>query len=301
MSEDKKEQGKREDIPSEEPRQQDHSKNSGEVSSGDSEAVKAKAETSPPPESEQDKIMKPLAGENAASPPPRAARSTRNQAESPKPEASEQKTASEPSDSAPKEGKVQAAEDREAKLKRAAEARAARAEAKAKKEEAEVPKEPSPMQPLLDKSVQWIRDKVSHEAVEDAFINELDGHRPYIFIKSDYWAETAKFVRDHEHFQLNYLRNVAGIDQETHMEVAYHLISLNTKQEFLFKVKTDREQPAVPSVTSVWQGANWQEREIYDLLGIDFPGHPDLRRIMMPDDWVGHPLRKDYEPIDPEV
>jgi NADH-quinone oxidoreductase subunit C len=66
-------------------------------------------------------------------------------------------------------------------------------------------------------------------------------------------------------------------------------------------VKTNREEASIPSVTLLWSTANWNEREIFDLLGIDFPGHPDLRRIMMPDDWVGYPLRKDYVSIDPEV
>ncbi|MNG35626.1 NAD(P)H-quinone oxidoreductase subunit J [compost metagenome] len=83
--------------------------------------------------------------------------------------------------------------------------------------------------------------------------------------------------------------------------MAYHLLSLPHKHEYCVKVKTDRDQPSIPSVTPVWATANWNEREVYDLLGIDFPGHPNLVRIMMPDDWVGHPLRKDYEPLDPEV
>lgn len=196
----------------------------------------------------------------------------------------------------------QAAKEKEAKLKAAAEARAARAEARANKAaEPEEPKPPSPLQPLLDQAVQLIREQISPDAVEESFINEVDGHRPYLVIKQEYWLETAKLVKEHKEFQLNYLRNLSGIDQETHMEVAYHLISLTTKQNYCFKVKTDRDQASVPSVTSVWETANWNEREVYDLLGIDFPGHPDMRRIMMPDDWVGHPLRKDYEPLDPEV
>ncbi|MNG02001.1 NADH-quinone oxidoreductase subunit C/D [compost metagenome] len=91
------------------------------------------------------------------------------------------------------------------------------------------------------------------------------------------------------------------MDQETHLEVAYHLLSLTHKHEYCVKVKTDRDQASIPSVTDVWPTANWNEREAFDLFGIDFPGHPNLVRIMMPDDWVGHPLRKDYEPLDPEV
>jgi NADH-quinone oxidoreductase subunit C len=85
------------------------------------------------------------------------------------------------------------------------------------------------------------------------------------------------------------------------MEVAYHLLSLSNKRDYCIKVKTDRDQPSIPSVSVLWPTANWNEREIFDLLGIDFPGHPNMTRIMMSDEWVGHPLRKDYEPLDPEV
>lgn len=194
--------------------------------------------------------------------------------------------------------------EKEAKAKAAAEARAARASARAKKPDAEEdagPKEPSPNQPRLDRLVQILKHELGEEAVAEAFINERDAHMPYVIVNSGKWFEAAELLRDHEELRLNYLRNVTGIDQETHMEVVYHLLSLHTKQEYCVKVKTDRGAASIPSVTPVWPTANWNEREIYDLLGIDFPGHPDLRRIMMSDDWVGHPLRKDYEPLDPEV
>lgn len=108
-------------------------------------------------------------------------------------------------------------------------------------------------------------------------------------------------LKGHDELRFNYLRNVSGVDYETHMEVVYHMIGLDSKLEAAIKVRTDRDAASVQSATPVWATANWNEREIYDLLGIDFPGHPDLRRIMMPDDWVGHPLRKDYEPLDSEV
>jgi NADH-quinone oxidoreductase subunit C len=65
--------------------------------------------------------------------------------------------------------------------------------------------------------------------------------------------------------------------------------------EFAVRVETDRKAPSIPSVSSVWPAADWHEREAYDLMGIDFAGHPDQRRILCPDDWEGHPLRKDYD------
>ncbi len=195
---------------------------------------------------------------------------------------------------------------REAKLKAAAEARAARAAAKAAEAEAadappEAPKPPSPRQKELDGLIELLRQEVAEGAVEDAYLNELNADMPVVVISNQYWRETARLLKGHVQLQFNYLRNVSGVDYETHMEVVYHMISLGSKREVAFKVKTDREAAAVYSAAPVWATANWNEREIFDLLGVDFPGHPDLRRIMMPDDWVGHPLRKDYESLDSEV
>lgn len=192
-----------------------------------------------------------------------------------------------------------------AKRKAAEEARAARAAARAKAgegaEEAPPPKEPSPNQPKLDRLVQIITGRFGAAAVAESYINELDRHLPCVVVDPAVWADVALLLRDHEELRLEFLRNMTGVDQETHMEVAYYMLNLTDKQTYCVKVKTDRDNPEIPSVASVWETANWNEREIYDLLGIRFSGHPDLRRIMLPDDWVGHPLRKDYEPLDPEV
>jgi NADH-quinone oxidoreductase subunit C len=237
-----------------------------------------------------------------------------------------QQTTSEPTDSPASELKEEAktekepkaeesakADDKEAKTAEEikaerAKARAERDKARAKKKaeaeagaEEEKPKEPSPHQPRLDRLIAIIKENVSEEAIEESFINEVDGHLPNIFIKSEYWTQTAGLLKEHSELKLNYLRNVSGVDHETHLEVVYHMLSLSTKHEYCIKVKTDRETPSIPSVTPIWTTAIWNEREIFDLLGIEFPGHPDMRRIMMSDDWVGHPLRKDYEPFDPEV
>jgi NADH-quinone oxidoreductase subunit C len=76
-------------------------------------------------------------------------------------------------------------------------------------------------------------------------------------------------------------------------EVVYHLHSVKSRQRIRIKTRVD-EDAELDSVTSVWRGANWYEREVFDLFGVRFANHPDLRRIMMPDDWTGHPLRKDY-------
>lgn len=168
-------------------------------------------------------------------------------------------------------------------------------------EEPSKPKEPSPKQPILDKLVALLKAEIAEDAVEEAVINEINDHLPTVTIKNDHWLAAADLLLKHGDWSCGYLRNLSGTDQETHLEVIYHLINLDTKAEVAVRVKTDREAPSIASVTPIWPTADWNEREVYDLLGIDFPGHPDLRRIMMPDDWVGHPLRKDYVPLDSEV
>ncbi|MEY3416639.1 MAG: hypothetical protein RL060_750 [Bacteroidota bacterium] len=101
---------------------------------------------------------------------------------------------------------------------------------------------------------------------------------------------------------IDYLSCITGIDngvEKGTIEVIYHLYSIPFNKHLILKVFEPRGDaaalPVVPSVTSVWQSANWHEREAYDLLGIHFEGHPDLRRILMPNDWEGYPLRKDYQ------
>ncbi|WP_227793357.1 NADH-quinone oxidoreductase subunit C [Paenibacillus guangzhouensis] len=200
------------------------------------------------------------------------------------------------------ERKVLTDEEKEAKAKAAAEARAARAKAKEEAEAAEAaPKEPSYNQPRLDRAIAILKEKIAEDVVEESSINENNNHLPTLTLKNEHWYKSAELLKHDPEFQCDYLRNVSGTDHETHMEVVYHMVSIATQHEYCIRVKTDRDQPSVDSVTPIWQTANWNEREIYDLLGIAFPGHPDLRRIMMSDDWVGHPLRKDYVPLDSEV
>jgi NADH-quinone oxidoreductase subunit C len=93
------------------------------------------------------------------------------------------------------------------------------------------------------------------------------------------------------------LSSVTAVDRypaEPRFEVVYHLHSVAANQRVRLKCRLGGAEPAIESVTSVWRGANWYEREAFDLFGIRFLNHPDLRRILLPDDWEGHPLRKDY-------
>lgn len=94
------------------------------------------------------------------------------------------------------------------------------------------------------------------------------------------------------------LSTVTGVDRypaEPRFEVVYHLHTIARNQRLRLKCRLSGTEPSIDSVTSVWRSANWYERETFDLFGIEFRGHPDLRRIMLPDDWQGHPLRKDYK------
>ena len=105
----------------------------------------------------------------------------------------------------------------------------------------------------------------------------------------------ARFLKDHADYRMDYLSCLTGVDYKECLEVVYHLYSMEKKEgPIVLKVRTDREQALVPSVTPIWRGAEFQEREAFDLLGIHFEGHPDLRRILMWDEFEHYPLRKDY-------
>ena len=114
-------------------------------------------------------------------------------------------------------------------------------------------------------------------------------------VKPDDWVEIGRFCKTELGFDC--LINLTGVDwpKKNQIEIVYHLYSYSQRHDFILKIALDRAAPSVPSLESVWKSADWLEREQYDLLGVEFRGHPDLRRIMMPDDWVGHPLRKDYK------
>lgn len=125
---------------------------------------------------------------------------------------------------------------------------------------------------------------------------------PGAWVPGERLLEIARFAAEDPAFRMDYLSFVTGVDQPEagQIEVIYHLFSLTHRHELLLKVRTDRADSRVDSVTSIWRGADWHEREAYDLLGITFEGHPNLRRIMMTEDWAGHPLRKDYNYEDPQ-
>ncbi|PFQ94706.1 NADH-quinone oxidoreductase subunit C [Bacillus cereus] len=188
-----------------------------------------------------------------------------------------------------------------AKAKAAAAARAKTKGAEGKKEEVSKQEEPSVNQPYLNQYVEVIKGEIGEATLVDSYINKLSKDVPTLVVDPTKYYEVMELLRLHEGLAFDYMSELHATDFVTHMEVYVHLFSYGKKQSVAVKVKLDREEPQVESVTAFWKGADWPEREAYDLLGIVFKGHPNLSRILMPDDWIGHPLRKDYEPYDVEV
>jgi NADH-quinone oxidoreductase subunit C len=118
---------------------------------------------------------------------------------------------------------------------------------------------------------------------------------PFIVVTPQVIRALALFLRDDEGMKFDFLSCLSGVDRKGTFEVVYHLASMTLKHKLVVKVSVPADRPEVPTVESVWKSANWHEREAYDLFGIVFTEHPDLRRILLPYDWEGYPLRKDYE------
>jgi len=119
---------------------------------------------------------------------------------------------------------------------------------------------------------------------------------PSIRVRLEALEQVSKFLKESPVLDFDYLTCISGMDyleRSPRFDLVYHLVSLSHKHILVLKVMVG-ENEIVPSVTSIWRSANWNEREIFDLFGIPFSGHPDLRRILLPEQWKGHPLRKDY-------
>lgn len=145
---------------------------------------------------------------------------------------------------------------------------------------------------FLDKIVESLKQ------IFGGAIGEVKRHNreTSVYVKRERIVDVCRFLRDSHQF--NYLSDLTGfdrgIDQTPRFEVVYHLLSLPNKVRVRLKVQVDEDDCVVPSVVEVWKTANWHERETFDLFGIRFAGHPDLRKILTPEDLEGHPLRKDF-------
>lgn len=119
-----------------------------------------------------------------------------------------------------------------------------------------------------------------------------------LFVEPKDVTAVCRTLRDNERFKLDYLANLTAVDYPPdRIDVVYHLYSMAQKHgPVVLKTKLNRATPSVASVTPIWRGAEYQEREVWDLYGVTFEGHPDLRRILMWEGFGGHPMRKDYQP-----
>lgn len=111
-------------------------------------------------------------------------------------------------------------------------------------------------------------------------------------IRREFLPEVARYLKEEE--KLDYLSNLTSVDYWDHFEVVYHLFSIERNVSLTLKVKCPRDDARIPSLTPLWKGAELQEREVYDLMGIIFEGHPNLKRILLWEGFKGHPLRKDF-------
>jgi NADH-quinone oxidoreductase subunit C len=126
---------------------------------------------------------------------------------------------------------------------------------------------------------------------------KFDRDEMSIYVERSCIRDACTLLRDDADCLFNFLADITCVDwfpSEPRFEVVYHLLSISKKERVRLKVRLDGSSPALDSVTLVWPAANYFEREVFDLFGVRFAGHPYLRRLLMPEDWEGHPLRKDY-------
>jgi NADH-quinone oxidoreductase subunit C len=119
---------------------------------------------------------------------------------------------------------------------------------------------------------------------------------PSIEVPREAITDVARLLKEDPELNFDLLMCLSGLDWPEHLEVVYHLRSQQHKHQIVLKVRCPKDDAVIPTVSSIWRTAEWHEREAYDLVGMRFQSHQDHRRILLPEDWEGHPLRKDYEP-----
>ena len=137
--------------------------------------------------------------------------------------------------------------------------------------------------------------------LEQEFPGKVSGFKddvadPFLMVDPQAIVEVCRFLRDEPDLKFEVLSDLTALDfpKEEKLQVVYHLYSYTFRHQIVLKVDLPREAPRLSTMEGVWKAANWFEREVFDLFGVVFEGHSDLRRILLPEDWVGHPLRKDY-------
>ena len=163
-------------------------------------------------------------------------------------------------------------------------------------------------------SVQSIHARLCHPFRPWLVASDFEAIDPWIEVKGEGLPDIGRYLRDQRDLWFDLLHCITGVDhfepdeqkaaqmeRPPHIELIYHISSTMHRHRLVLKVRVARflkeesgQLPEVPSVSGVWSTADWHEREVFDLCGVYFLGHPDMRRILCPEDWVGHPLRRDY-------
>jgi NADH-quinone oxidoreductase subunit C len=144
-------------------------------------------------------------------------------------------------------------------------------------------------------STTWLSGLELANRIEGAFPGTvIEASEASAVVPAERIVDVARFLRDDEELDCKFLNNLTAVDWITHFDVVYNLSSLAKNHTLTLKARSNHERPIVPSVVGVWQGANLQEREVYDLMGILFDNHPSMKRIFLWDGFPGHPLRKDF-------
>ena len=142
-------------------------------------------------------------------------------------------------------------------------------------------------------SIEELKSKISEELPEATF--EEGAEWPTVMMDSVSWLPLAQQLRNLPELHFDYLFCLTCVDWKTHLTMVYHLTSTIHRHILVIKSKLDRNNPQIETVSHIWRTAEFHEREVYDLFGVLFLNHPDMRRLLLTDEWVGFPLRKDYE------
>ena len=142
-------------------------------------------------------------------------------------------------------------------------------------------------------------EKIKSVVGDDIQKGEVPLGDAVIFVAPDSLQKVAKTLKEDSDLNFEYLSDIRGVDyldqdREPRFEAVYELYSFERNHSVRIRVGLEEENPSVPTVSDLWKGALFPERELFDMFGFDIPGHPDLRRIIMPEEWEGHPLRRDY-------
>ena len=143
-----------------------------------------------------------------------------------------------------------------------------------------------PQEPLPADIAEALVDAITESAVADGSLD--------LTVKPAAIAEVCRYLRDREAGPYEHLASLAGIDYGEDLGVAYHIYQTGRPDRAVIHVRLPRDEPVLPTISDVFPAANWKEREAQELFGIRFEGHPDPRKLLLPEDWEGHPLRKDY-------